>query len=413
MVQSGRTSFTQRVPSNGVRDRLPANVALLGLVSLLTAMSSAMVYGLLPLFLVKVLGASAAAVGFIEGAAEATTSLLKLASGAISDWVGRRKPLVVVGYTLSAVNKLLFPVADAVSTIILARVVDRIGKGIRDAPRDAFLTDVLPSHMRGSGFGLRLTFYTAGFVLGPLIAIGLMLLSGDDFRLVFWVAVIPAFVAIVVLLAAVKESPNQSADGIARVPLRLKDIGSFSASFWWSIVIASLLALSRCSQAFLVLKANHVGIDPAFVPLILVLTHAIYSATAYPFGILADRLDRRIQLGLGIVILLAAHLVLATAATIELTAMGAAFWGLQLAVTQGLLAASVADAAPDDRRGTAFAVFDLAVGAATFVASAGAGALWVMGGPSLAFAAGACVAGSAMVVLLFSPVAAILKLSAR
>jgi hypothetical protein len=303
MFQIGRDFFTRdRATSKDVRDRLPANVALLGVVSLLTAMSSAMVYGLLPLFLVKVLGASAAVVGIIEGAAEATTSLLKLASGAISDWVGRRKPLVVVGYTLSAVNKLLFPVAEAVSTIILARIVDRIGKGIRDAPRDAFLTDVLPSHMRGSGFGLRLTFYTAGFVLGPLIAIGLMLLSGDDFRLVFWVAVIPAFIAIVVLLAAVRESPNHSTDGVHRPPLRLSDLRSFSAAFWWSIAIAATLSLSRCSQAFLVLKANPVGLDAAFVPLVLVLTHAVYSATAYPFGVLADRLDRRLQLGLGIAI---------------------------------------------------------------------------------------------------------------
>jgi MFS family permease len=410
MFQTSRDFFTRnRVSNYSVHDRLPPNVTLLGLVSLLTAMSSAMVYGLLPLFLVKVLGASAAVVGIIEGAAEATTSLLKLASGAISDRVGRRKPLVVLGYALSAVNKLLFPVAEAVSTIILARVVDRIGKGIRDAPRDAFLTDVLPSHMRGSGFGLRIAFYTSGFVLGPLIAIGLMLLSGDDFRLVFWVAVLPAFLAIVVLLAAVRESPNHSNDGVAPSPFRLRDLGSFSASFWWSIAIASLLALSRCSQAFLVLKANHVGVDAAFVPLIMVLTHAIYSATAYPFGILADRLDRRIQLGLGLMILVAAHIVLATGASVELAALGAAFWGLQLAVTQGLLAASVADAAPDDRRGTAFAIFDLAIGAATFVASTTAGALWVVGGPTLTFAAGACIAIAAMIVLLLRPFATILK----
>jgi MFS family permease len=406
MFRTGRFIATRdRALSTRAQDRLPANVALLGLVSLLTAMSSAMVYGLLPLFLVKVLGASAAVVGIIEGAAEATTSLLKLASGAISDWVGRRKPLVVLGYTFSAVNKLLFPVAEAVSTIVLARIVDRIGKGIRDAPRDAFLTDVLPSHMRGSGFGLRLTFYTTGFVLGPLIAIGLMRLSGDDFRLVFWVAVIPAFLAIAVLLIAVKEDPNHSADAAARSPFRLRDLGSFSTSFWGVITIASLLSLSRCSQAFLVLKANHVGVDPAFVPLILVLTHTVYSATAYPFGILADRLDRRIQLGLGIAILFIAHVLLATAATIELAAVGAALWGLQLAVTQGLLAASVADAAPNDRRGTAFAIFDLAVGAATFVASTTAGVLWVIGGgPGLAFAGGACIAVGAMVVLLLQTV---------
>lgn len=376
---------------------------MLGFVSLLTAMSSAMVYGLLPLFLVKVLGTSAAVVGIIEGTAEATTSLLKVISGAISDWVGRRKPLVVIGYMLSAVNKLLFPVADAVSTITIARVIDRIGKGIRDAPRDAFLTDVIPSHMRGSGFGLRLAFYTTGFVLGPLIAIGLMLLSGDNFRLVFWVAVIPAFVAIVVLIAAVKETPNILAEGTHGFPFRLSDFTTFSAAFWWSIAVASLLSLARCSQAFLVLKANHTGVDAAFVPMMLVLTHTIYSATAYPFGILADRLDRRVQLGLGIATLVVAHLTLASATSIEMTAVGAAFWGLQLAVTQGLLAASVADAAPDDRRGTAFAIFDLAVGIATFFANATAGALWILGGPSLAFVAGAGIALATTPLLFLRP----------
>jgi sugar phosphate permease len=308
-----------------------------------------------------------------------------------------------VGYTLSAVNKLLFPMADAVSIITLARIVDRIGKGIRDAPRDAFLTDVLPSRMRGSGFGLRLTFYTAGFVLGPLIASGLMLLSKDDFRVVFWVAAIPAFLAIVVLLAAVRESPNKLVDPEAPPPFRVNELMHFSASFWWSITIASLLSLSRCSQAFLVLKASDVGIDPAYVPLILVLTHAVYSATAYPFGVLADRLERRVQLGLGAVILAAAHLMLAGANAIELTAVGAAFWGLQLAMTQGLLAASVADAASSDRRGTAFAIFDLAVGGSTLVASVAAGGLWVVGGPTLTFAGGACIAVIAIPVLVLQP----------
>jgi MFS family permease len=375
----------------------------LGLVSLFTAMSSAMVYGLLPLFLVKVLGTSAAVVGVIEGSAEATTSLLKIASGVISDRVGRRKPLLVIGYLLSAVNKLLFPVAEAVSVFTIARVIDRIGKGIRDAPRDAFLTDVIPSHMRGSGFGLRLTFYTTGFVLGPLIAIGLMLLSGDNFRLVFWVAVIPAFTAIAILIVAVKESPYSLDGGARRRLFRIGDLGRFSRLFWWSIGLASLLSLARCSQAFLLLKANHVGVDAAFVPMILVLTHAIYAATAYPFGILADRLDRRVQLGVGIIILVAAHLVLAGAVTVEMTALGAALWGLQLAVTQGLLAASVADAAPDDRHGAAFGIFDFAVGIATFFASAVAGALWVLGGPVLTFTIGACVASTATVVLLLRP----------
>ena len=385
------------------RQRLSPNVAMLGVVSLLTAMSSAMVYSLLPLFLVKVLGTTAAVVGVIEGIAEATTSLLKIVSGRISDRIGRRKPLVVLGYTLSAVNKLLFPVAEAVSTITIARVIDRVGKGTRDAPRDAFLTDMIPLQMRGSGFGLRIAFYTTGFVLGPLLAIGLMLLSNDNFRLVFWIAAIPAFLAIIVLVVAVKEGSHEPVEGAHRPLFSVNDLRSFTTPFWWSIGLATLLSLARCSQAFLILKAYHVGVDAAFVPLVLVLTHTVYSATAYPFGVLADRLDRRIQLGLGTIILVAAHLVLAGATTVEMTALGAALWGLQLAVTQGLLAASVADAAPDDLRGTAFGIFELAVGIATFFASAAAGVLWVIGGPAFTFVAGACVAASAMILLIRRP----------
>lgn len=383
-----------------MRPRLSPTVAWLGAVSLLTAMSSAMVYGLLPIFLLKVLGASTAVVGLLEGAAEGTSSLMKILSGALSDRFGRRKPLLVLGYTLSAFNKMLFPLSEAVSSVIIARIVDRVGKGIRDAPRDAFLTDITPSEIRGSGFGLRLTFYTTGFVLGPLTAIGLMAVSGDDFRLVFWMAVVPAFAAIVILLWAVREMPGQRLPAARWWPIRVSDLRSFAAPFWWWIAIAGLLSLARFSQAFLVLKAHDVGVDAAFVPIILVLTHTVYAAAAYPFGVLADRLDRRAQLGGGIAILIVADLVLMSATSFEVTAFGAALWGLQMAVTQGLLAASVADAAPDAFRGTAFGIYELAVGLATFIASAVAGALWMAGGAMLTFAAGACMAAVAILMLL-------------
>ncbi len=380
--------------------RLSPTIVWLGCVSLLTAMSSAMVYGLLPVFMVKVLGASAVVVGTLEGGAEATTSFMKILSGAISDQVGRRKPLLVFGYALSAFNKLLFPLANAVVVVIVARVVDRIGKGIRDAPRDAFLTDITPSEIRGSGFGLRLTFYTTGFVLGPVTAIGLMILSGDNFRLVFATAVVPAFVAIVVLLLAVKETSERPATAVRWRPLRSGIWRKFSPAFWWWIGIASLLSLARFSQAFLVLRAHGVGVDAAFVPIIIVLTHTVYAAAAYPFGMLADRLNRRVQLAGGIAVLIIADLVLMRANSFEVTALGAMLWGLQLAVTQGLLAASVADAAPAELRGTAFGMYELAVGLATFVASTSAGALWVAGGAPLTFLGGACVAAAAILALM-------------
>jgi MFS family permease len=384
--------------------RLSPNVAVLGIVSLLMGMSSAMIYGLLPVFLVTVLGATAATVGLIEGVAEATTSAMKIFSGAASDWIGRRKPLVVLGYALSAVNKLLFPLAEAASTVLMARIADRIGKGIRDAPRDALLADVTPSAIRGSGFGLRLALYTIGAVSGPLVAIALMRLSGDDFRLVFWIALLPGLASIGVLLIGVREPPNQHCDGIRWPPIRRRDLSRLGTQFWWAIAVAATFSLARFSPAFLVLKAHAVGIDAAFVPLILVVMYLIYSAAAYPFGVLADRVSRRRQLAIGAVVLVAADLALAGAGTILMTALGAALWGLQMGITQGLLSAAVADAAPERLRGTAFGIFDLAVGAATFTASAGAGLLWALGGPAGSFVAGAALAAVVIVLLPLQPV---------
>ena len=250
---------------------------------------------------------------------------------------------------------------------------------------------------------MRLALAIAGFVVGPLIAIGLMKLSGDDFRLVFWIALIPAYLSIVVLLIAVKELPLSHNEISRRLPIRRGDVAALPAAFWWVIAIAGLLSLARFSQAFLVLKAFEIGVGAAFVPMVLVVMHLVYSMSAYPFGILADHLDRRLQLGIGTVILVGADVVLANASTVWLTALGAALWGLQLGVTQGLLGATVADAAPDRMRGSAFGIYDVAVGIGTLVASAGAGALWMTGGPSMAFGFSACAAASAALMLLLRP----------
>jgi MFS family permease len=370
---------------------------------MLTAMSSAMIYGLLPIFLVRVIGASIATVGLIEGLAEAAASIVKIVSGATSDWIGRRKPIVIFGYTLSAVVKTLFPIAETPSIVLTARVVDRLGKGIRDAPRDAFLADITGPEVRGSRFGLRLALAISGFVVGPLVAIGLMWLSAGDFRFVFWVALIPAYLSILVLIFAVKETHSAAPGSRSRFMIRRSDIAALPAAFWWVIVIATLLSLARFSQAFLVLKAYEVGVDAAFVPIILVIMHLVYSSVAYPFGVLADHLDRRLLLGAGIAVLVAAHVVLASSATIWLTAAGAVLWGLQFGITQGLLGATVADTANDRLRGTAFGVFDVAVGVATFVASSAAGVLWMLGGSACAFGAGAGLAGVAAVMLAIRP----------
>jgi MFS family permease len=401
-MTSGGEQSSRIVPAKDCA-RLSPNVVVLGIVSLLMGMSSAMIYGLLPVFLVTVLGASATTVGLIEGIAEATTSAIKIFSGAASDWIGRRKPLVVLGYALTAVAKLLFPLAETASTVLMARVCDRIGKGIRDAPRDALLADVTPVAIRGSGFGLRFALYTIGAVTGPLAAIALMTLSGDDFRLVFWIALLPGLASIGVLLVGVTEPPNQRSDGMRWPPIRLDDLALLRAPFWWAIAIAAIFSLARFSPAFLVLKAHDIGIEAAFVPLILVVMYLVYSAAAYPFGVLADRVSRHLQLGIGAVILVAADLALAGASTIWMTALGAALWGLQMGITQGLLSAAIADAAPERLRGTAFGIFDLAVGVATFTASTGAGLLWTLSGPAGSFVAGAVLAATVIILLPFQP----------
>lgn len=382
---------------------LPRHIAVLGVISFFTAMSSAMVYGLLPVFLVRVMGATVASVGLIEGIAEAMTSFMKIISGFASDWMGRRKPLVLLGYAVSAINKVMFPLAGDVFTVLVARVIDRGGKGMRDAPRDAFLTDVTPTKVRGAGFGLRLTFYTTGFVIGPLAAIALMKLSDDNFQLVFWIAVIPAFLAIVVVLFGLKEPARKT---FPYRPFRLPRRAEFArlaGPFWWAIATASLLSLARFSHAFLVLKAHQVGIDAAFVPIMLVVMHLVYAAAAYPFGVLADHMDRRLQLAIGAAVLISADIVLAVAQAGWMSFVGAALWGLQMAVTQGLLLASVGDAAPAELRGTAFGIYDLAVGIATFVASSAAGALWMAGGPELAFGFSGVIAVAAILLLLLQP----------
>ena len=304
---------------------------------------------------------------------------------------------------MSAANKVLFPLAANVSVVLAARVIDRIGKGMRDAPRDAFLTDVTPAPIRGSGFGLRLAFYTTGFVLGPLAAMALMAASGDDFRLVFWIAMIPAVIAIAVVLFGIKERRRVVVAGAPRLQLRMSELARFPSPFWWAVMIAGLLSLARFSYAFLVLKAHHIGVDAAFVPIMLVVMHLVYAAAAYPFGVLADRTDRRLQLVLGAGVLICADLVLAGASAFWMAALGAALWGLQMAITQGLLSASVADAAPEALRGTAFGIYELAVGLATFVASSAAGALWMLGGPAVTFGTSAAVAAAVVLLLLLRP----------
>jgi MFS family permease len=377
---------------------LPRNVTALGMVSLLMAGSSQMTHSLLPLFLVSVMGASITIVGLIEGLAEATNSFLRAFSGGVSDRIGRRKPLVVLGYGLSALVKPVFPMAGDVTTILLARLLDRTGKGIRDAPRDALLADQIPDYIRGSGFGLRISLFTIGSFLGPIIAAAVMAQSGNDFRLVFWIAVLPALLSVLVLVWMVEESSLHQPPGTSRPDW--KGFARLPTTFWWIAGIGCLIALSRFSQAFLLLKAKDVGVATAFVPLYLALVALVYGMTAYPFGKLSDRADRRIQLAIGLVVLGTCHLLMAMGGSGSLVVIGAILWGLQLGIIDGLMGASVADAAPPELRGTAFGVYHLSVGVSSLLSSTLAGALWVVGGAALTFGIGAGFALITVVVLL-------------
>lgn len=381
------------------RIALSRNVATLGVVSLCMGMSSAMIHSLLPAFLVTVLGASTVTLGGIEGIAESTCSFMKIFSGRLSDWIGRRKPLVVLGYGLSALVKPLFPLSGAASTVLLARFLDRIGKGLRDAPRDALLADVTPRTIRGAGFGLRNALYTVGAVAGPLAAVGLMALSGDSFRLVFWLALIPAFASVAVLIVWVDEPAGNSAVDLPGVGLRKSHVSGLGGAFWWAVGVAAVLSVARFSPAFLLLKATDVGMDASAVPVMFALMNLAYCASAYPFGALSDRIDTRLQLAFGVLILVGADVALATGTTILTTVIGVGLWGLQMGVTQGLLAARVANAAPQALRGTAFGIYELAVGVATLLASISAGALWAIGGPAATFGVAACLATGAAAML--------------
>jgi MFS family permease len=379
---------------------IPPGIWALGFVSLLMDTSSEMIHALLPVYLVTVLGASATTVGAIEGIAEATASVTKVFSGALSDWLGKRKFLVVIGYGLAAFTKPVFPLAPSIAWLVGARFVDRIGKGIRGAPRDALLADLAPAHLRGASFGLRQSLDTAGAFLGPLLAIALMWITANRFQTVFWMAVIPAFLALTVLVLAVREPDRAEVPRVARIPLHRRELARLGLQCWLVIALATVFTLARFSEAFLILRAQQVGLSIALVPLVLVVMNVVYSVAAYPAGVASDRHGRQRVLALGIVMLVAADIVLAAVPGIGGVAAGVALWGLHMAFTQGLFAAWIADTAPAELRGTAFGMFNLVTGGALLAASLAAGLLWDQLGAPAMFLAGAVMAAVALGGLL-------------
>ena len=366
---------------------IPGNVWVLGFVSLLMDISSEMIHALLPLYLVAVYGASALAVGVIEGVAEATAQIVKIFSGALSDRLGNRKWLAAAGYGLAAVTKPIFPLAPSIGWLVAARFIDRFGKGIRGAPRDALIADSVPAKLHGASFGLRQSLDTIGAFLGPIIAIALMMLTADNFTVVFWIAAIPAFLSTALIIFAVREPARTT--GAVRSPLSAAQIGRLSKAFWVVVVLASTFTLARFSEAFLLLRAQSVGMSLALVPIMLVVMNVVYALCAWPAGALSDRIGRYGILATGFALLIAADLVLAMAGTAATVALGAALWGLHMGLTQGILASLVADTAPEDLRGTAFGLFNLITGLATLAASVIAGVLWDVAGPATTFFTGA------------------------
>ncbi len=382
-----------------IRPKLPRSIWALGFVSLFMDMSSEMIHSLLPVFLITVLGASAVTVGLIEGIGEATASISKLFSGWLSDRLGKRKALTVIGYALGAASKPLFALAATPPWILGARFSDRIGKGIRGAPRDAMIGDLVPEKLRGAAYGLRQALDTAGAVAGPLLALVLMASFANDFRLVFWVAVVPALVAVAILVFAVREPVRAQPLVPQRTPIRWSELGQIGGPFWAVVVVGAVLTLARFSEAFLILRAVDLGLPIALAPAVLVVMNVAYSASAYPIGVLSDHYDRRLILGMGFVVLILADLILAFASGMWSVAIGIGLWGLHMGMTQGLLAALVADTAPSARRGTAFGFFHLASGAALLLASLIAGVSWQLLGPSATFFAGAAFTGVGLIGL--------------
>lgn len=376
---------------------VPRGVWALGFVSMFMDVSSEMIHALLPVFLVGTLGASAMLVGIIEGIAEATASIVKVFSGWLSDRLGHRKMLTVVGYSLGALTKPVFPLAVTPFEVFGARFADRIGKGIRGAPRDALVADLAPPEARGAAFGLRQSLDTIGAFAGPLIAIGLMLILANDIRAVFAWAVVPAVIAVLLLILAVKEPRRAREPGAVRVPIRWSEVREMGAPFWTVVGVGGVFTLARFSEAFLILRAQEAGLAIALVPLVLVIMNVVYAAAAAPAGVLSDRIGRKRLLVVGLGVLLIADAVLALNATVPGVLVGVALWGLHMGLTQGVLATLVADAAPTRLRGTAFGIFNLAVGVGLLIASVLAGVLWSRLGAPATFAAGGLFALAALV----------------
>ncbi|PLX91179.1 MAG: MFS transporter [Desulfuromonas sp.] len=401
-MTSSQTNNPEPLSSTkGVERKLPSGIWVLGFVSLFMDVSSELVHSLLPIFMTTVLGASMVTVGIIEGVAEGIAATTKVFSGALSDYFRKRKILVVTGYAIGALTKPVFPLATSIGWVFGARFVDRIGKGIRGAPRDALIADITPPPLRGAAYGLRQALDSVGAFVGPLLAVVFMIVFANDIKSVLWIAVIPAFIAVFLLIVALREPESTENTTHSRNHLTLKDAKRLPLGYWFVVILGAVFTLARFSEAFLILRAQDVGLAIGYVPAIMIVMNIVYSLFSYPAGVAADRLSARKLLVFGLGLLIVADVILAIAVSPPLAFVGVAFWGLHMAFTQGLLSKLVADTAPSELLGTAFGVFNLVSGGVLLLASVIAGSLWSIYGASATFIAGASFAALAALGLLF------------
>ena len=401
-MTSSQTNNPESLSSTkGVDRKLPSGIWVLGFVSLFMDVSSELVHSLLPIFMTTVLGASMVTVGIIEGVAEGIAATTKVFSGALSDYFRKRKILVVTGYAIGALTKPVFPLATSIGWVFGARFVDRIGKGIRGAPRDALIADITPPPLRGAAYGLRQALDSVGAFVGPLLAVVFMIVFANDIKSVLWIAVIPAFIAVFLLIVALREPESTENTIHSRKHLTLRDAKRLPLGYWFVVILGAVFTLARFSEAFLILRAQDVGLAIGYVPAIMIVMNIVYSLFSYPAGVAADRLSARKLLVFGLGLLIVADVILAMAVSPPLAFVGVAFWGLHMAFTQGLLSKLVADTAPSELLGTAFGVFNLVSGGVLLPASVIAGALWSIYGASATFIAGASFAALAALGLLF------------
>ena len=370
-------------------------VFILGIVSFLTDVSSEMVYPLVPLFLTSVLGAPLTAVGLIEGLAEGGASLFKTVGGWASDRLRMRKPLVIAGYALSAAAKPLLAAAYIWPVVLLVRFGDRTGKGVRTAPRDALVAEVTPPKQRGRAFGFHRAADTLGAVVGPAVALGLLALFSDNFRLIFILAFIPA-VAGVALVSLVKERPPPpTAAGTATSTWREMGTG-----FYVFLGVSLVFALGNSSDVFLLLRAKDVGLSNSEVILSYMLFNVVYAVVAMPAGIASDRLGRGNVIGVGFAVFAAVYVGFGLAGGEAVIWPLFAVYGLHMALTEGVGRAFVADFVPSERRATALGLYQGAMGAMILLSSVIAGALWDIVDPAAPFFLGAATAVLALVALV-------------